>query len=52
LKFLDGSTYEGEFVNDEMTGEGTYLWGDGRKYVGRWENSKMNGKGILIWPDG
>lgn len=52
MKFANGSIYDGHFNNDEMHGQGTYIWPDERKYVGEWDNSQMNGKGVLTWPDG
>lgn len=35
-KFLwaDGSTYQGEFEDNNIHGKGTYSWADGRKFVG------------------
>lgn len=26
--------YEGEFLNNDINGDGTYKWADGREYVG------------------
>ncbi|PTB95926.1 hypothetical protein C9994_09620 [Marivirga lumbricoides] len=43
--------YEGEYVNDKRSGEGTYYWSKGEKYKGNWENDKRNGFGILYDKD-
>ena len=43
-------TYKGEFVNDEITGPGTFLWNDNKKaYVGNFVGNKMNGEGKIIY---
>jgi hypothetical protein len=36
---MDGSSYEGEFVNNNFEGKGEYRWSDGRIYVGLWLNN-------------
>ncbi len=41
LKFADGSVFDGEFVNNEISGVGTYMWSDGKVYKGEWFNNKM-----------
>lgn len=35
-KFIwaDGSTYTGELKENNICGEGTYIWPDNRKYIG------------------
>ena len=32
--WADGSTYDGDWVDNRIEGYGTYTWVDGRKYVG------------------
>lgn len=32
--WADGSTYEGQWVDNKIHGYGVYLWRDGRKYFG------------------
>ena len=32
FRFTDGSTYEGEFYNNDINGEGRYIWTNGRVY--------------------
>ena len=39
IAFSDGATYEGDFKNDQMHGEGKYTFVDGEIYHnGKWEN--------------
>lgn len=38
-------TYEGEFLNGEITGKGSRKWADGRVYSGEWLNGEMHGTG-------
>ena len=44
--------YEGNFLDNQITGIGKYFWSNGEIYEGNLINGKMNGKGIYIWPDG
>jgi hypothetical protein len=34
--WADGSTYDGQWLDNKINGYGTYLWKDGRKYWGEW----------------
>jgi hypothetical protein len=34
----------GQWLNDQYSGQGTYIWTDGKKYVGQWLNNKKNGQ--------
>ena len=34
LILASGNVYEGQFIDDEMTGVGVYTWKDGSKYTG------------------
>jgi len=61
FQWADGSSYEGDFNNNNIEGIGVYVWAgkfiyssiiDSRKYEGEWLNNKMNGKGIFYFPDG
>ena len=46
-------TFEGNFSNDEINGEGTFLWANKKKaYVGDFVKSKMDGKGKMIYSTG
>ncbi len=41
--------YEGEWFQDNMTGQGTMTWNDTSGYVGHWLNNKRQGKGIFYF---
>ena len=47
----DRIIYEGEFVNNEYEGEGTFYPENDGKYIGKWSNNKRNGKGIKYYND-
>jgi hypothetical protein len=44
--------YEGEWVDDMMTGRGFKVWADGRRYDGEWFENRCNGRGVLTYKDG
>lgn len=50
--WADGSTYNGDWVDNKIKGVGTYLWKDGRKCYGEWLDNDMSGYGIFIYQDG
>jgi hypothetical protein len=45
-------SYEGEFLDNNITGKGKYINEDGDEYDGDFLNGKMNGIGIYKWSDG
>lgn len=45
-------SYEGEFLDNNITGKGEYKWENGDKFVGDFINGKMDGRGHYKWPDG
>lgn len=45
-------TYEGEFLDNCITGIGFYTWGNKDTYKGSFVNGKMHGKGLYKWPGG
>jgi len=47
-----GHSYEGNWVEGNRTGQGTYTWGTGTKYVGDFVNAKKHGKGYHVYRDG
>ena len=51
VKFDNGSSYEGEFVDDNYCGKGVEITGIGR-YVGDFKENKKHGHGVLYWNDG
>jgi hypothetical protein len=50
--WADGSTYEGDWVDNRINGRGVYLWKDGRRFYGEWINNDMEGLGVYFWADG
>ena len=40
-RWLDGSTYDGEWANGFMNGEGKFIWSDGKVKIGIWKNGKL-----------
>eukprot|EP01118_Nematostelium_gracile_P010041 TRINITY_DN3421_c0_g1_i2.p2 TRINITY_DN3421_c0_g1~~TRINITY_DN3421_c0_g1_i2.p2 ORF type:complete len:235 (-),score=61.13 TRINITY_DN3421_c0_g1_i2:21-725(-) len=52
LFFSDGSTYEGEYKDDNRNGLGTYHYKNGSKYVGNWTDGKRNGQGKETYASG
>jgi hypothetical protein len=44
--------YEGEWVEDMMTGRGFMIWADGRRYDGEWLENRCNGRGVLTYKNG
>ena len=43
---VDGSYYEGDFVNDEFEGKGVLVYKNARKYSGNWKAGKRSGNGV------
>ena len=52
ITFEGSGSYQGEWKNNKMTGQGTYFWEDGGKYVGEWKNSNRHGKGTHVSSNG
>lgn len=44
MTYRNGSTYEGQWKDDERCGQGKWQSGS-RWYEGKWENNRMNGEG-------
>merc|ERR1712183_957764 len=42
----------GQWMNNEMSGTGTFTWNDGRRYVGSYVNDEKDDHGVFTWPDG
>lgn len=47
-----GATYDGQWLDDEMHGDGTITYESGATYVGSFYSSMFDGKGRYTWPDG
>lgn len=52
FKSDDGAVYEGEFVEGQRQGQGTYYYINGDVYRGEWANGLPNGQGIRYLKDG
>jgi len=48
----NGAVYEGDFINNNMTGYGKLTWKEGTVYEGDFINGVRTGKGKLKWTDG
>ena len=51
-KWLDGSTYEGDFEEDLRHGNGLFQWANGESYKGDYLRDERTGHGVYNWPDG
>ena len=49
---IGGETYDGQWVDDQMHGEGCYTFTSGNIYTGCWENGIMQGAGRMQYADG
>ena len=45
-------SYDGEWKNGRMHGNGTYLFRDGKTYEGRFQNGHIEGEGTAYYPGG
>jgi hypothetical protein len=44
----DGSSYDGEFKDDKIEGEGKFTWGPDKIYTGGWKNNCLDGFGVFV----
>lgn len=51
-RWIDGSIYEGNYLNDLRHGHGRFLWANGESYEGDYLKDERTGKGTYSWPDG
>ena len=51
-EFNNGHIYEGNWVEGQMSGQGTYEWPTGNVYVGNFENHRRSGYGVLVYASG
>lgn len=47
--WVDGRSYTGEWLENNMSGHGVYKWQDGRKYEGGYLLDKKEGYGEYTW---
>ena len=52
LEYPDGTTYVGNWINNQPNGQGTVEWPDGNSYNGNWKDNKRDGQGTLTLADG
>lgn len=52
LEYADGSKYEGNFLNGELTGYGTWYFTNGEKYVGMFRQNYCHGRGVHYQQNG
>lgn len=53
MSYINGNTYDGEWVNGIQEGRGIMTYSNGDIYDGLWVDGKKNGPdGIYIWADG
>lgn len=45
----DGRTYEGQWKDNMMNGQGIFKWKDGKKYIGEYIADKKHGYGEFFW---
>jgi len=50
--FPDGSTYTGDWKEEERTGHGVQVWRDGARYEGEWLAGNAHGQGRFMHPNG
>ena len=48
----NGDKYVGEWMNDDLHGQGTFTWADGEKYVGEFKDDKQHGQGTYTFANG
>lgn len=50
LKWENGNIYDGEFIANNINGNGYMIWYDrAEKYSGEWKENLQNGYGVHIW---
>ena len=48
----NGTSYEGDLKNNNMSGKGKFIWANGNKYIGDFIDGERTGKGKFIWTNG
>ena len=52
MTFADGSRYQGDFVDGEISGDGCKVWESGQKYTGGFLLGELHGHGCMRYVDG
>ena len=53
MTFVNGDTYEGEYVEGKRRGHGVYKWkATNSRYVGEFLDNLKHGEGEMVYPDG
>ncbi|KAJ1493957.1 hypothetical protein T484DRAFT_1928414 [Baffinella frigidus] len=52
FKFVGGSSYDGDWVDNKFVGQGKYSWAHGAYYIGAWVDNRMHGAGCFVDPEG
>lgn len=52
MRYDNGNTYEGEWINGIREGSGRMVYSNGDVYEGEWKNDKRHGQGTYTWKDG
>lgn len=52
IQWVNGDTYEGQWLNDMPHGQGKKTYIDGSVYEGEFFQGLQQGKGVFIYPDG
>jgi formylglycine-generating enzyme required for sulfatase activity len=50
--YPDGSTYVGQWRDQQFDGQGTFTYSDGCVYIGEWKKNQRSGKGSFSRPNG
>ncbi len=45
-------TYQGEFLDGVLNGQGTYVWPNGDRYIGQFKQGEADGRGVMRYADG
>ena len=51
ITFADGGTYEGEWVDGKITGQGVAVYANGVRYEGEFRNAMHHGRGRMESPE-
>ncbi len=53
MKYIDGSVYEGHWLNNVNNGFGTFTSKDGKEvHLGEWCENKKEGQGVVAYANG